>query len=209
MELPEIGSPMFLALGQGVNFRSRLESVDGDTFSVAAPLETNAAEEGFRPGYEFEVFWVPPRTRMLMPVLLKDVSDHAPFRWTLFPTAEPTISNRREYARGGGGAPLRLFGEWGTQYLQGQMLDISEGGLRFWMPENKQVREGDQMRALVWLGNGETEVKGRVYAVRPAPDEPGQHVVLIFKTVDPLAQMIRQYVIAWEISERRKALQNG
>ncbi|GIF07370.1 PilZ domain-containing protein [Actinoplanes siamensis] len=204
MELPEIGSPMFLALGDGVNFRSRLEAVDEDTFSVAAPLETTGPE-GFLPGYEFEVFWVPPRTRIVMPVLLKQVSDSAPFRWALFPTAEPVISNRREFARGGAGAPIRLFGEWGPQYLQGKMLDISEGGLRFWVPDATAFREGDYMRALVWLGNGEAELKGKVYAVRPANDGPGFHVVLIFKTVDPLAQMIRQYVIAWEIGERRKA----
>ncbi|GAA2896410.1 hypothetical protein Acy02nite_61360 [Actinoplanes cyaneus] len=207
MELPEIGAPMFLALGDGVNFRSRLESVEDDTFSVAAPLETTGPT-GFLPGYEFEAFWVPPRTRVVMPVLLKGVSDEAPFRWTLFPTAEPTISNRREYARGGAGAPIRLFGEWGPQYLQGRMLDISEGGLRFWVPDAKMFKEGDYMRALVWLGNGEAEIKGKVYAVRPAADEPGHHVVLIFKTVDPLAQMIRQYVIAWEIGERRKARQD-
>jgi hypothetical protein len=206
MDLPEIGSPMFLALGDGVNFRSRLESVDDGTFSVASPLETTGPE-GFLPGYEFDVFWVPPRSRIVMPVLLKGVSDNAPFRWTLFPTAEPVISNRREYARGGAGAPIRLFGDWGPQYLQGRMLDISEGGLRFWLPDAKMLREGDPMRAMVWLGNGEAELKGTVYAVRPAGDEPGDHVVMIFKTVDPLAQMIRQYVIAWEIGERRKGRQ--
>ncbi|KUL27741.1 PilZ domain-containing protein [Actinoplanes awajinensis] len=204
MELPEIGTPIFLSLGEGVNFRSRLESVDENTFSVAAPLETSGPE-GFLPGYEFEVFWVPPRTRVVMPVLLKSVTDSAPYRWNLFSTAEPEISNRREYARGGGGAPLRLFGEWGPQYLQGRMLDISEGGLRFWVAENKQIKEGDTMRALVWLGNGETEVSGKVYAVRPSEDGAGLDVVLIFKTVDPLAQMIRQYVMAWEIGERRRA----
>ncbi|GIF12790.1 PilZ domain-containing protein [Actinoplanes teichomyceticus] len=204
MELPEIGAPMFLALGDGVNFRSRLESVDPDTFSVAAPLETSGPE-GFLPGYEFEVFWVPPRSRIVMPVLLKGISDGAPFRWNLFPTAEPVVSNRRQFARGGAGAPVRLFGEWGEQERNGRMLDISEGGLRFWMPEAKGVKEGDHMRALVWLGTSEAELTGRVHAVRPAVGEPGLHVVLIFRTVDPLAQMIRQYVIAWEIGERRKA----
>ncbi|BCJ46149.1 hypothetical protein GCM10010168_50980 [Actinoplanes ianthinogenes] len=208
MDLPEIGSPIFLALADGVNIRSRLESVDDGTFSVAAPLETSGPD-GFLPGYEFEVFWVPPRTRIKMPVLLKGVSDSSPFRWTLFPTAEPEISNRREFARGGAGAPIRLFGEWGPSWLQGQMLDISEGGLRFWVNDATMLKEGDYMRALVWLGNGEAEIKGKVYAVRPAGDEPGYHVVLIFKTIDPLAQMIRQYVIAWEIGERRKARQQA
>ncbi|GIE89773.1 PilZ domain-containing protein [Actinoplanes regularis] len=204
MDLPEIGTPMFLALGDGVNFRSRLESVDSETFSVTAPLETTGPD-GFLPGYEFEVFWVPPRSRIVMPVVLKAVSEHAPFCWTLLPTSEPVISNRREFVRGGGGAPIRLFGEWGQQYLQGQMLDISEGGLRFWVPDASAFKVGDDMRALVWLGNGETELKGKVYTVRPAEDGAGQEVVLIFRTVDPLSQMIRQYVIAWEIGERRKA----
>ena len=41
-ELPAVGTPMFLVVDEGVNFLSRLESVEGDTFTVTAPLETAA-----------------------------------------------------------------------------------------------------------------------------------------------------------------------
>ena len=40
VELPRPGTPVFLVLGDAVNFRSRLETVDGDSFTVTAPLET-------------------------------------------------------------------------------------------------------------------------------------------------------------------------
>ena len=37
-ELPAAGTSMYLALGEGMSFRTRLEEVDGGTYTVAAPL---------------------------------------------------------------------------------------------------------------------------------------------------------------------------
>jgi hypothetical protein len=200
--LPAAGTAVFLVLGEGVNFRSRLESVDGDTFEVAAPLETTGAVLG--PGHEFEVFWMPPRTRMVMPCRLVAVSDSAPFRWTLVATAMPVQNNRREFVRGGGGAAVRLHTEEGERRAEGALLDISEGGLRCWIDQPLPLREGDHLRAVVWLGTGEVELSGTVHTVRDAPDgDPGQHLILTFDTRENVAQMIRQYILAWEIGERR------
>ncbi|MGX6607337.1 flagellar brake protein [Micromonosporaceae bacterium Da 78-11] len=203
-ELPAVGTSMFLALGDGVNFRSRLESVDGDTFTVAAPLET-ADPAVLVAGHEFDVFWVPPRTRVVLPTRLVAVSDQAPYRWTLAPTQAPRQSNRREFVRGGGGAAVRLVTD--DAEIEGALLDISEGGLRCWIDEPAPLAPGDELRAAVWLGeSGEVELSGTILSVRDAPNgDPGQHVVLTFDTVESLAQMIRFYVMTWEINERRLA----
>ena len=202
--LPEIGSRIFLALGEGVNFRSRLESVDGEAFDVAAPLET-AGPAGRRPGDEFDVFWVPPRTRIVLPCRLVGISDVAPFRWTLTPTAPARASNRREFVRGGGGVLVRLEPASIDRSLEGALLDISEGGLRCWIDEPVRLAPGDRVRATAWLGAGEVDLSGTVHTIRDAPHgDPGQHLVLTFDTAESVAQMIRNYVLAWEISERRR-----
>lgn len=202
-ELPALGAPMFLVLGEGVAFRSRLESVDGDTFTVAAPLET-AGPAAITPGHEFDVFWVPPRTRVVVPTRLVAISDQAPFRWTLAPTEAPRQSNRREYVRGGGGAAVRLA-TGDDVAIDGALLDISEGGLRFWLDEPVPLAPGDHLRAAVRLGDsGEVELSGTILTVREAPHgDPGRHVVLTFNTEESLAQAIRLYVMTWEINERR------
>ncbi|MDY7089011.1 MAG: PilZ domain-containing protein [Actinomycetota bacterium] len=204
IELPAVGTPMFLVLGEGVNFRSRLESVDGETFTVAAPLET-AGPAGFRPGQQFDVFWATPRTRIVLPSRLVELSDESPFRWRLTPVEAPRQSNRREYVRGGGGVPVRLTAVGAETHLVGALLDISEGGLRCWIDEPAALAPGDELNAAVSLGAaGEVEVTGTILTVREAPHgDPGRHVVLTFDTGESLAQMIRLYVMTWEINERR------
>ncbi|GAA2642324.1 PilZ domain-containing protein [Paractinoplanes durhamensis] len=201
-ELPAIGAPMFLVLGEGLNFRSRLESIDGDTFTVAAPLETADPAE-IVPGHLFDVFWAPPRTRIVLPTRLVAISEQAPYRWTLAPMEAPRQSNRREFVRGGGGAVVRLANE--DRAMEGALLDISEGGLRCWIDEPVKLTVGDHLRAAVSLGDaGEVEMTGTILTVRDAPHgDPGQHVVLTFNSEESLAQMIRLYVMTWEINERR------
>ncbi|WP_030441861.1 flagellar brake protein [Actinoplanes subtropicus] len=201
-ELPVVGTPLFLVLGEGVSFRSRLESVDADTFTVAAPLEI-AGPAALAPGDQFEVFWAPPRTRIVLPARLVAISGEAPFRWTLAPTEAPRQSNRREYVRGGDGA-VRLVTE-ANDGIEGALLDISEGGLRCWIDEPAELAPGDQLTARLALGtSGEVELSGTILTVRDAPHgDPGRHLVLTFDAEDILAQMIRLYVLTWEINERR------
>ncbi len=204
VELPAIGDPIFLVLGDGVNLRSKLESVDGETFSVAAPLETTGLAM-FEPGQEFEIFWAPPRTRVVLPCRLVEVSGSAPLRWILTPAGTPRHDNRREFVRGGAGAVVRLEAEVSGQPAEGVLLDISEGGLRCWIDEVTSLSPGDRVEATVWLGTAEAKLSGVVHNVREAPHgDPGQHLILTFDTKEDLAQTIRQYILAWEIGERRR-----
>ncbi|MEV6298992.1 PilZ domain-containing protein [Actinoplanes sp. NPDC051861] len=206
IDLPEAGTPVFLALGEGANFRSRLEGVDGSTFLVAAPLETAGPAE-LKSGHEFRIFWAPPRTRIVLPVRLVEIADTTPFRWRLEPMSGPQISNRREFVRGGGGTAVRLTAaeEERSSEADGMLIDISEGGLRCRITQPMPVRIGDEMRAVVWLGNGEVELTGRVHTVRDDEDGVGQQIILIFHVEEVVARMIRQYIMNWEMAERRRA----
>lgn len=204
IDWPQIGTPVFLVLGEGVNFRSRLEAVDGESFSVAAPLEI-AGPAVLEPGHRFDVFWAPPRTRVVVPSRLIATSATAPLRWTLVPTAPARHDNRRQFVRGGAGAAVRLEAEAGGQTAEGVLLDISEGGLRCWTDEPTSLTAGDRVRATVWLGTSEAELSSTVHTVRQAPHgDPGQHLILTFDALEDVAQLIRQYVYAWEIGERRR-----
>ena len=210
VDLPEIGTPVFLGLGGGANFRSRLESVEGTTFCVSAPLET-AGPEALHPGLEFQIFWVPPRSRIVLPVRLLGFTETTPFRWRVEPIGPQQVSNRREFVRGGGGTAVRLTAaeEERAAEADGMLIDISEGGLRCRINQTMPVRVGDEMRAVVWLGTGEVELTGRVHTVRPDDEGTGQQLILTFRVEEVVAQMIRQYIINWELAERRRARERG
>lgn len=204
VEMPEIGTPVFLVVGEGLNLRSKLEAVDGGALVVTAPLETVGLQM-FEPGREFEVFWAPPRSRVVLPCRLASVSERPPMRWTLVPTAAARHDNRREFVRGGAGAVVRLDAAISGQPKEGVLLDISEGGLRCWVDEPVTLTPGDQVQATVWLGTAEAKLSGLVHTVRPAPyGDPGEHLILTFDAKEELGRMIRQYVMAWEIGERRR-----
>ncbi|XVV15374.1 PilZ domain-containing protein [Actinoplanes sp. CA-131856] len=198
LELPAVGTSMFLALGEGANVRSRLVAADGDTFTVTAPLEVAGQAE------EFDVFWASPSTRIVLPSRLVAVSGEAPYCWTLAPTGPARHSNRREYVRGGGGAAVRLTTD--EHEMQAALLDISEGGLRCWIDEPAPLTPGDHLRAAMNLpGANRLALDGTILTVRQAPHgDPGQHIVLTFTTEEQAAQTIRSYVMTWEINERRR-----
>jgi hypothetical protein len=200
-ELPRIGTAMYVVHAEGVNYRSRLESIDGETLSVTAPLETTEQNMP-RPGQIVEVFWAQPRARIILPCRLVEIAE-SPYRWVLEPIAAPVISNRREYVRGGGGPQVELSDDE-DQRINGRLLDISEGGLRCWVAAPAGMKVGDKMQAWVGLGAGQVEVEGAVHTVREAVDESGHHVILTFRTPEQVARVIRQHVYAWEIAERRR-----
>jgi c-di-GMP-binding flagellar brake protein YcgR len=200
-ELPRVGTAMYVMHAEGVNYRSRLESIDGGTLSVAAPLETNESDLP-RPGQVVEVFWAQPRARIILPCKLVEIAE-SPYRWVLEPIAAPVVSNRREYVRGGGGPAVALAVDEEEQF-NGRLLDISEGGLRCWVATPASMKVGDKIQASVALGGGDVEVEAAVHTVRAAVEEPGHHVILTFRTPETVARVIRQHVYAWEIAERRR-----
>lgn len=202
-ELPPIGTPVYLAPGPDISYRSRLESMDGRTFTVTAPLETSGDRIALQPGQPFEVFWAQPRARILLPCRLVEITDSVPPQWVLAATAGTRQGNRRQYVRGGGGTVVRLAPGPNSPPVEGRLLDISEAGLRCWVVTPPPIEAGERIGARVLLGTGEVDVAGVVHAVRDAVDVPGYHVILRFHSSESVAQKIRQYIFGWEIAERR------
>lgn len=210
VDLPRIGTPMYVVHSEGVNYRSRLEAADGDTLTLTAPLETTGPTAPL-PGRRLEVFWAQTRSRVVLPCRLVEVADTAPYRWILVADGVPRHSNRREYVRGGGGGAVRLTveAEVGAEgdageAVTGRLLDISEGGLRCWVARAPQVGAGDRLSAAFLLDGDEVELSATVLDVRDAWDEPGQHIICTFRTGEGTARLIRRHVFAWEIAERRE-----
>jgi c-di-GMP-binding flagellar brake protein YcgR len=203
VELPPVGTPVFLAADAESSYRSRLEEVDGTQITVAAPLETTDRIT-LQPGQRLDLFWAQPRSRAVLPCQLTSTGDGALSRWVLKAVGAPESSNRRQFVRGGGGSTLQLLAAHDQGPLGAQLLDISEGGLRCWTEHAIQAGVNDRIRAAVSLHGGEVEITGVVHAVRDAWDMPGYNLVLRFRAEEALAQSIRQHIFAWEIAERRR-----
>lgn len=217
VDLPQIGTPMYISYGEGVNYRLRLEAVDGKRLSLAAPLETTGSAVP-APGGRLDVYWAMPRARAILPCRLVEIADAAPYQWVLEATGLPQPSNRRQFLRGGGGGAVTLAAELpgrlrrsatettdpDDEAVVGRLLDISEGGLRCWVSQAPPVGTGDPLRASLPLGRTLLELTGAVHTVRDAFGEPGQHVILRFQPTEREAQLIRRHLYAWEIAERRR-----
>jgi hypothetical protein len=200
-DLPRIGTPMFLVhnghelplparSGRGRHDqRDRAAGDRGCRCSAAWP-----ADRGF---------WAQPRARVIRPCRLVRIAAAAPYQWILEPIGEPRKSNRREFVRGGGPA-VGLGTDEDVRRLNGKLLDISEGGLRCWVPEAGGVKVGDRMSASLRLSTGSLEQDGAVHTVRPAYDEAGHQLILTFHSDEATAQLIRQHVFAWELAERSR-----
>jgi hypothetical protein len=90
--------------------------------------------------------------------------------------------------------------------LDGRLLDISEGGLRCWVPAAAGIKVGDRMAASLRLETGDLEVEGTVFIVRDAFGEAGQHLVVTFQSDETTARLIRRHVFACELAERRRSI---
>ncbi|MFC4068624.1 PilZ domain-containing protein [Actinoplanes subglobosus] len=202
VELPPVGTPVFLAADAESSYRSRLEEVDGTQITVAAPLETTDRIT-LQPGQKLELFWAQSRARAVVPCQLVSTGDDASSRWLLKALGAPVSSNRRQFVRGGGGGALHLLAEE-QDPLGARLLDISEGGLRCWTEHAVQAAVNDRIQAAVSLHGGQVEIDGVVHAVRDAWDMPGYNVVMRFQAEEALAQSIRQHIFAAEIAERRR-----
>ncbi|GID28593.1 PilZ domain-containing protein [Paractinoplanes brasiliensis] len=201
--LPGKGTPLFLVTAEEASVTSRLESVDGDTFNVMRPA---GLTEQLEEGAELDIFWTTPNSRVVVTCRLLD-SGEDPSHWRFAPTGPARSDNRRQFPRGGAGAAVRLMAAGDGGPAAGALLDISEGGLRCWIDPSLSFAQGDRVRATLWLGTGEVELDSVVHAVRETrPGDLGRHLILTFAPDDKAANLIRQYVKAWEIGERRREL---
>ena len=197
-QLPGVGTSVHLLLEDGSR-PCRVTSADGGTFTVAATADGPDPQVG----QDLDVFWAVPRSRIVLPCRLTGIADS---QWTLEPTASSRQDERREFARGGALATVELSTGADGEPVRGTLVDISERGLRCWIDHGAvPVAPGDPVTATVWLGTREARLDAVVHSVRELPAQfAGQHLILTFEVEDDTAKLIQQYVLSWEIGERRR-----
>jgi hypothetical protein len=201
---PDVNALVDLA-HEGTEYLSRVEGVVGDTVAVAAPL--NGTLEPPEVGAPVAVRWsAGTRGRWVVPTSLLSIrrpKGRGLAFWSLRLDREPELHQRRQFARGGGGAPILLENSW-SGALSGDLTDIGEGGLRCRLPY-VNLRPGETVTVNVPLGADRLRVNGWVLRVTADNGSGGTDVVVTFDLPESDAGMVRRYVIQQQILARRAA----
>jgi hypothetical protein len=208
-DLPEINSLVYVTL-RDVNFRSRVEDVDGPLLSIGAPIGAGDSDVPDDDS-DLEVFWTGLRARYVLPVRMVGRTRTRPARWHLLATGEPVRQTRRSYVRGGGGGSVELLEvdgrSKGTPH-PAEIIDISEAGLRCHIPDSG-LSPGGIVVMRLRLPNRMMEVSGTIRSIRSGDRGPDSELVMTYEPKEADAQAIRRYVFQWEITERRRQLGLG
>lgn len=211
--LPAINSLVELIVDDERVYRSRIEddAVD-DRLTVAAPIGAGNLEPP-QIGSPLDLSWVDGRNRHLVPVLLEDLARLSRTRascWRVRVTGEIHRENRRMYVRGGGGEPasiIRTGFALAKTRTEGRVVDVSEGGVRLWMP-TCPYRCGEQAGVELTLGGEVVHAPGQVLrANRCGPGREGFELVLTYDLPESTAQVVRRYVMERQIADRRLRLE--
>ena len=77
-----------------------------------------------------------------------------------------------------------LMDVWGRRY---EVIDISEGGVRFQCPDSQGIAAGQQVRAVITFDDmGKAEVEGTVVRIEP------RHVALQLSVGVPYSRIVRE-----------------
>ncbi|GGL58878.1 PilZ domain-containing protein [Planomonospora parontospora] len=197
--LPLPKSALYVCVDDDTGHRSRLEAITADTIVVAAPADAKSLVSA-EVGSHLTVFWITEDGRVVLPVLLENITTGPSERWHLRPLGEPRPTGRRRHERGGGGEKMRIstLAAQPAVTFNSTLLDLSEKALRCWAPAS-DIAVGEELHVQVMLSTGAVSHIGKVTIVREAPDGIGQHIVVTFRSLPaPAVQIIRRYLFAWE-----------
>ena len=198
--LPGINALVDVVLMDGAAYQSRVEDGAGKRLTVAAPFGVGTADVP-KVGASMELAWVAGDRRQAVDVKLVELSREQPPRWSLEAVGSTRLQTRRNYVRGGGG-------EWveatlgGTTY-QGKVIDLSEGGVRCRMLEDRFDRD-DRVDLRVLLDETPITLNGTVLFVRRDPENATYDVIITYETSEAVGRAIRGYVLRREMEERRR-----
>ena len=205
IELPTVNSLVHVVIREGVDFRSRVEDVEGALLTIAAPLE--ALDLDLPPDeFDVDVFWTRERTRFVSPMrMVERTRDHVQ-RWRLVSTGEPRRCNRRQYVRGEDGGPITIAvsrGESAPQPLAGSLVDIGEGGVRCRIPPS-DLAPDDRVGLRFTVAGQVVDVEGTIHSIRQYENEKNVDVVIEYMLEERLAQAVRKHVMELQLIERRR-----
>ncbi|GAA2618861.1 hypothetical protein GCM10010399_57380 [Dactylosporangium fulvum] len=199
--LPAINTLVDVVLMDGEAYQSRVEDVTDKRLTVAAPFGVNTADMP-KVGTSLELAWVAGDRRHAIDVRLTALSNEQPPRWSLEAIGSIRLQTRRNYVRGGGGEPVEVT-MGGTAYA-GRVIDLSEGGIRCRMLEDKFDRD-DRVELRIALEDQTIPLNGTVLFVRRDHKNGTFDVIITYETTELVGRAIRGYVLRREMEERRRS----
>lgn len=165
--LPGVGEPVRVTLpGHPTGLRSHVREIAEDELVIAAPVEPPGAIP-LPLGGELSVSWTNDRGLHHLAVQLRERLTE-PRRWRVGLIAPP----QREQRRGGYRVPVMSTVDIGVDgsWHEGNLVDLSEGGLRCLLAPDATIVEGSPCRVRLDLVRRGLELGGAVVRVREGVD---------------------------------------
>jgi hypothetical protein len=203
-ELPALGATVEVAVSDDVSYRAKVERAGDGVLTVSAPIASDVRVPDV--GGPVTMAWSANRSRRVVEARMLGLTTERPWRWNLQPVGSVDAQSRRRYVRGGGGEPVQLWRPGAIQptIRDGRLLDLSESGLRGRVSA-AGFTQGDQLQIRLPLGDDLVVAAGEVIFVRSHTDPSVLDVVVEYDLRESTAAMVRRYLFAWEIDERRRA----
>jgi c-di-GMP-binding flagellar brake protein YcgR len=205
MGLPSINGLVELIVDEERVYRSRVEDVAEDRLTVAAPMGIGDLE---RPelGASLDLCWVDERYFNVVQVRLLGLIRNRTVGWEVQVAGEVRHENRRNFVRTKCDGPVTIerAGDVDpTSRAQGRILDVSEGGVRVWVPTS-DYRSGDVVKVGMTLDGAAVEAEGDVRrTIEDSRGIKGVDIVVSYELNESDAQVIRRFIIARQIADRR------
>lgn len=206
----------------GRSFPSRVEDCDDDLLTVAAPVgrgDVALPDDG----HKIELYWNFERSRYRLLAEMSGVIKGHATCWQVRIVTGPTRRSRRRFNRGGGGGPVVVLRptaqpEGGGpppadtideacdgDHVDGHLIDISEVSARCMvqLPGEARFKEGDAVILGMTLAGKSLRLGGTVFLTRSASSGRALDIVVKYRAREREAQVIRQYVMHWEVTQRR------
>jgi hypothetical protein len=209
--LPAINALVDVSLIDGSCYPSRVEDVDGRTFTVAAPF---GIPDSDRPnaGASLELVWVYDGNRFAVPARFTSLTREQPQRWLVQVVGSAQRKSRRRYMRGGWGEPVRVTRATGAAGppVHGSVIDMSERGVRCRIRINGNDYAPDESVELAMtLGDEVVSTAARVLIVRYHQETGCHDLVATYEPTETVSRVIRGYILRRQMEERRRIAEDA
>jgi hypothetical protein len=203
---PRINEPIVVRDPDGRSYRSRVQGIEPDEFTIAQPLDL-PAEHPCEVGSEMLVTWVSPRGVAVVPAQLVHTYAQGLVRlWVVAITGSGWHEQRRDYVRVPVGGVVALQAgkaDGPIPVTQGQIADVSEAALRCSVETAEAdallTHEGD-VTAGFSIADHRFDLPGRIHTRRPDPRSGLRtELVVLFAQPVPDADTLRRLVFAQQL----------
>ena len=185
---------------------ARVLETDGEQLWISAP-EYDPSTPAVREGSPVTVRWTGERGIYLCPALLAAAATQTAEPWRVRLTGAVETLQRREYARASFGGPVALvpMGDGPVAVLQGELTDLSEGGLRANV-HGAPLTAGTPVEVHLELDATPVTLPGQVLRSDAADDAGIFETVVTFAVREVHASQLRRVVLRQQMLARRDRL---